>query len=107
MTITQFALAYSRHPYVRTKVYRWILRNRPPAAWRGSALEWAYTEMPVIPLTRLWWRFRRVTEESGGDGSEQDPRPGPVVSGPPAVRPEGHGPGDDRMEGGDMPGWIV
>jgi len=29
------------------RVLGWIERNKPPKAWEGSALEWAYVERPM------------------------------------------------------------
>lgn len=31
-------------------VKRWLATDPPPAKWEGSALEWAYTEMPVFQI---------------------------------------------------------
>lgn len=31
------------------RVLEWLKRNPPPKDWRGSVLEWAYTEMPFGP----------------------------------------------------------
>ena len=31
------------------KVRAWLARNPPPKEWRGSPMEWAYTEMPFGP----------------------------------------------------------
>lgn len=49
-------------------------------------------------------RIERVVE-SGDEGAEAT-RPGPEVSGPPDLRPAGHGPEDGGPDGGG-PGWIV
>jgi hypothetical protein len=32
------------------RVMAWLERNPPPLMWRGTPLEWAYTEMPVWVL---------------------------------------------------------
>lgn len=31
------------------EVDQWLQENPPPAEWRDSRLEWAYTEMPLAP----------------------------------------------------------
>jgi len=31
-----------------SQVAAWLKNNPPPAGWQGTALEWAYTEMPLF-----------------------------------------------------------
>ena len=35
--------------YENDKVRRWLTDNPPPPEWTGSAMEYAFTEMPFAP----------------------------------------------------------
>ncbi len=59
MSISAFIEAYLRDHYCAAVIDRWLAQNPPPAEWRSTRLMYAYTEMVVIPLTRVWWRLRR------------------------------------------------
>jgi hypothetical protein len=41
------------------KARRWLRKNRPPKSWKGTPLEWAEEEMPVLVSGwESWFLFR-------------------------------------------------
>lgn len=38
----------------RAKVRAWLDKNRPPREWQGTAVDYAFTEMPFAPMKREW-----------------------------------------------------
>jgi hypothetical protein len=42
----------SLRPTEQDRVTSWIANNPPPPEWRGSNIDWAFTEMPFAPDNR-------------------------------------------------------
>jgi hypothetical protein len=58
MQFRQFQQAFFNDPHVANAVREWLKDHPPPAEWKATALEWAWTEMPVLPFSELWCRLR-------------------------------------------------